>query len=232
MKRIHPESRLLPLTVLLAALGSCDGKGADSAEAPEALAHPDLVLRTAGVELRRDEFDRWEEFMRDYFPNAGRKRLARRIFDDLLLERLARHDHPEQHRAAEKEAAALAAVAGNSREFADRTRLMSEDKVYSIRISRFDVTLPVEQWLFDPTRLLQVSEPISDARGWLVTVATETFPQVSPLEDIIEASFAWFPIHGDRAEHDRWAFEARRRLHEEVEWVHPDYRSLVEAWQR
>ncbi|MEQ1631986.1 MAG: hypothetical protein ABL997_06410 [Planctomycetota bacterium] len=96
-------------------------------------------------------------------------------------------------------------------------------------ITRGDVEVPVAAFLFEPTNIGAVSQPIEVPGGWMLVSAVDLKQARVPMEDLCEAVQVGFFTH-DAKFWREWKQDLKARLQKRVSYVHPDYRLAMPPW--
>lgn len=96
-------------------------------------------------------------------------------------------------------------------------------------ITRGDVEVPVAAFLFEPTNIGAVSEPIEVPGGWMLVSAVDLKQARVPMEDLCEAVQVGFFTHESKFWRE-WKQDLKTRLQKRVSYVHPDYRLAMPPW--
>ena len=97
------------------------------------------------------------------------------------------------------------------------------------RISRGDVELPVAAFVFEPTNIGAVSQPIEVPAGWMLAGCADLTQTRLPMEDVCECVQVAFFTHDAKFLRE-WKLELKTRLKDRVTYVHPDYRLAMPPW--
>jgi hypothetical protein len=221
----------LAICLVLLISSACSEKPADKtrtdATAENRLAPEDVLLVVDGVSIRWSDVEQQVAWLDGLAPEYSlRKKIQRTLSDYTLPVLFARRDFAEQRRQLFELAQTVRAASGNVEELrknaSDRPMLQS-------RLSVGNVELPVAAFLFDPTRVGAVSDPIEVPAGYLLVGCVDLTRTQVPMEDTAECVQVGFVTH-DAAAFREWETAMQQRIADRVTFVHPEFRLAMPPW--
>jgi hypothetical protein len=197
------------------------------ATAENRLAPEDVLLVVDSVSIRWSDVEQQVAWLDGLAPEYSlRKKIQKTLSDYTIPVLFARRDFSEQRRQLFELAQTVRAASGNVEELrkhaSDRPMLQS-------RLSVGNVELPVAAFLFDPTRVGAVSDPIEVPAGYLLVGCVDLTRTQVPMEDTAECVQVGFVTH-DAAAFREWETAMQERLADRVTFVHPDFRLAMPPW--
>ncbi len=194
---------------------------------PAALDPTDLLLVVDGVSIRWSDVAPQVAWLDTLAPEYSlRKKIQKVLSDHTIWVQFARRDFPEQRRQQFELAQTLRAACGNVEEL----RKNAEGRpMHQSRLSVGNVGLPVAAFLFDPSRVGAVSDPIEVPAGYLLVGCLDLTRTQVPMEDTCECVQVGFVTH-NAPQWREWESATQSRIADRVTFVHPDYRLAMPPW--
>ena len=215
---------------LLGAASSCTKEPQEQPVAPNPEPTADDALLTIdGITITFGDLAEGVAYFDSLNPNASKRTKMHRVLDELVLPlKFARHEFAAERQELLAQAVALRAIAGNVQELdeaSDSELMIRRRKTVTPR----DVEIPIARYLFDPTQIGGVSQPIEVPQGYVLAGAFDLEQMQLVLLDRCDALQVLFSNH-DISAWRQWLGDLRARIADKVTYFHPDYRDAMPSW--
>lgn len=188
---------------------------------------PDVVLVVDGLEIRRQEIERFQAIHASTAPELGRRTIVRYLLENHVLPlRYAQRAFADRRAELREQARLLTTVAGNVVELEQRCEPFFHQRKL---LNRRQVEAPVAEFAFDRERLGSVSEPLEVPKGFVVAGCFDIQESAIVSEDLADLLQVGFLTHTN-AEWVAWLRSEFDRTADKVTYVHPDYREALPFW--
>ncbi len=197
-------------------------------EQPAAPAYgPDVVLVVDGLEIRRQEIERFHAIHASTAPELGRRTIVRYLLENHVLPlRYAQRAFAAKRAELLEQARLLTTVAGNVVELEQRCEPFFHQRKL---VNRRQIEAPVAEFAFDRERLGSVSGPLEVPKGFVVAGCFDIQESAMVSEDLADLLQVGFLTHTN-AEWVAWLRSEFERTADKVSYVHPDYREALPFW--
>lgn len=188
---------------------------------------PDVVLVVDGLEIRRQEIDRFHAIYASTAPELGRRTIVRHLLENHVLPlRYAQRAFAARRAELLEQARLLTTVATNVVELEQRSEPFFHQRK---AVNRRQIEAPVAEFAFDRERLGSVSEPLEVPKGYIVAGCFDIQESAMVTEDLADLLQVGFLTHTN-AEWIEWLRSEYDRTADKVQYVHPDYREALPFW--
>lgn len=216
--------------LLLAPACSKDAPQTDTTPTPPAqqeLKPDDVLLVVDGITIAWKDVQPHVAWLDEFAPEYSLRKKIQKVLPEYTLPVMfARREFADLRRAQFELATTVRAASGNVEEL---DKNAGERPHRRERISRGDVELPVAAFVFEPTNVGAVSQPIEVPAGWMLAGCADLNQTRVPMEDVCECVQVAFFTHDAKFLRE-WKLELKTRLKDRVTYVHPDYRLAMPPW--
>jgi len=211
----------LLLLAAAAPLASCG----ETPAAPQV--DPDVILIVDGLQIRRQEVERYAKIHQSTAPELGHKTIERHLLENYVLPlRVAQREFAERRAELRQQAQTLSEVATNVFELEQRGELLFHKRKL---VTRRQIEPPVAEFAFDPEKTGSVSGVLEVPHGFIVAGCYEIQESAIVTEDLADLLQVGFATHTN-AEWVEWLRQMQARLADKVTYVHPDHRDCLPTW--
>lgn len=219
---------LLLAAGLWAGLPGCDRQ--PPAAGPEATSRPapgDTLLVVDGVTITfADVAEAVADYDRRYPEYNERIKIQKALTQDVLPLVFARREFAAERAHQLGLARTFRGGCGNVEELANN---VGDRPHRRATLVAGDFEQPVARFLFEPTNVGAVSEPLEVPQGFIVAGAFDLVQEREVIKDRCDALQVMFPTHSAAA-FGEWLQALRTRLGPRVTYVHKDYRLAMPPW--
>jgi hypothetical protein len=195
--------------------------------APSTPAPTDRLLVVDDLVVTFADVGPYVAFLDAVYPEWSRNVKTCRVLEEHVIPLLlAKRAFPEERAEKLELARAMQSVAGNAAELATKGELQP---ITRGRVGRRMVDLPTAMFLFDPSRLGSVSEPIEVPRGFVVAAGFDLQEAALVADDAVDAVQVAFLTH-DATAFRTWLAAEQARIADKVTYFHPDHRRALPPW--
>lgn len=210
--------------------------GSDEPTPPSDTNHTDpVVLRAAGLEIRRSEIAALEDYVQELDPTVGEMTRKRAILDNHLLPlKLAQRDFPRERGRQRQRAEALFKVLGNAAGYDDLATQSQRFPGAGLEeaVVRGNMSLPEARWAFADENIGRASPILETPRGYSILATRDKQAGPTMPYDTIDVWVTPFHTHATRRAYLEWLVRAKASLSGHVTFIHPDYREALPYWLR
>jgi hypothetical protein len=194
-----------------------------------------VVLRAAGLEVKRSEIAALEGYVQRLDPTIGEMTRKRAILDHYLLPlKLARRDFPKERAQQRQRAEALARALGDAAGYDD---LATQSKLYpgaglEQHVARRAMSLPEARWAFADENVGRASPILETPRGYSILATLEKRAGPTMHYDSIDVWVTPFHTHANRRSYLDWLVRAKASLSGHLTFIHDDYKEALPYWLR
>ncbi len=195
---------------------------------PKGSPRPDEILASIdGIDIRFSDLAVPLAFLDALAPEYALRKKVQRALPDFTIPLLfARREFAAQRAEQLELATTVRAAVGN----VDELLAAAKDRDHRrAPVSPGDPAFPVAQFLFDPTRVGAVSEPIEVPEGYVLAGSFGIDLARTGTEDLCDSLQVAFYTHPANVWRE-WVADLRERIKDKVTYVHPDFRASMPGW--
>lgn len=218
--------------VALATVASCSEEApkddaAPTTSAQKALQPEDVLLVVDGISIAWKDVQAHVAWLDEIAPEYSLRKKIQKVLPEYTIPVMfARREFADLRRAQFELATTVRAASGNVEELLKNA---GERPHRRERISRGDVEIPVAAFVFEPTNVGAVSQPLEVPAGWMLAGSADLQQTRVPMEDVCECVQVAFFTHDTKFWRE-WKQDLKTRLKDRVTYVHPDYRLAMPPW--
>lgn len=187
----------------------------------------DVLLVVDGISIAWKDVQTHVAWLDEIAPEYSLRKKIQKVLPEYTIPVLfARREFGDLRKAQFELATTIRAASGNVEELQKNAGDRPHRRE---RISRGDVEIPVAAFVFEPTNVGAVSQPIEVPGGWMLAGCADLTQTRVPMEDTCECVQVAFFTH-DAKFWREWKQELKTRLKDRVTYVHPDYRLAMPPW--